>query len=403
MAQSRNVFVLILASAFTMVGATIIQPMAFMYFMEEGFSLSEIAIISAVSSVGFILFTFWLRPFLGDISDIYGRKKIIVSFSFVVSLLTPLYAVIRNTTGFALFDATRNVAFESPAPVRNAALADAAPRKRRATTFGAYSAVQTIAYTLALLGGGAIVVWGLEIEWLFCIASICFLASSVVLALFLKETVEIERVQPQKSRFQRFFGGVRTMVTQRSSLGLMLYTIFLTAALSTPLSIPLFAVRELGADISLVGPIRVVPWITSAVFSPIGGLLSDWLGKRKILIVLGLTLVIIFNVAAVFSPSLLWVVVFLGVVGAANGISLPVMAALMVDIVPPKRRGTYFGTLSSVGGIGGVAALMYGVVEELFGIKWTSLIASAFYALAVFTVVAFIKEGKVIGEEEFAS
>lgn len=400
LSQSTNIPVLLLASAITMVGSGFLNPIFAIYFVEQGINFIGLGAIFSAASAASLL----LRPVMGHISDIYGRRKLIVGFSFLVSLLTPLYVVIKNLTGLALVHSSRTVLYESSAPAFSAMLGDVAPEDGRATLFGFYSSVQSIVYVLALFGGGALLAWGIGLTELFYITSICFLGSSVVLLLFLKETLEIERVpQPtEKGRLERFITGVRTMATERSSLGLMLYSFFFAFALRVyPMYIPLFVTRVFGVELEFVGPIVAVSWITYAVIQPYGGWLSDQFGKRKVFIIFGLVLIVLFNFAMAVSSTLLWVIVFWGLIGIGDGMFRPVMSALIVDIVPAKSRGTYFGTIGSVGGIASIIApLVYGVVAQMYNIRWTFLITSVFYALAMITVLALIKEGKVIGEEE---
>lgn len=411
LSKSTNIPVLLLASAISMIGAGFLDPVFPIYFMEQGINFIGLGVIFSAASACSLL----LKPLMGHISDIYGRRKLIVGFSFAVSLLTPLYILVRNVIGLALVHSSRTVLSGSAQPAYSAMLGDVAPKEGRATLFGVYSAVQSIVYVAALFGGGAILAWGMEIKELFYITTVCFLGSSIVLALFLKETLEIgkkpsedededetARHVVQESGLKKFVAGVRTMATQKSSLGLMLYAFFFTFALGVyPVYIPLFVTRVFGAEVELVFPIVAVSWITYAVVQPFGGRLSDRWGKRKVFILVGLVLIVLFNFFMAVSSTLVWMVVFWGLIGVGDGMFRPVMSALIVDIVPPTRRGIYFGTIGSVGGIANILSpLIYGAIAQLYSIRWTFLITSAFYALAMLTVALLITEGKVIGEEE---
>ena len=399
--QSTNIPVLLLAGAITMVGAGLLNPIFAIYFMEKGISFIGMGFIFSAASALSLL----LRPVIGHVSDVYGRRKFIVSFSFVVSLLTPLYLFIKSVPGLALLHSSRTVLSESSQPALSAMLGDVAPKEGRATLFGVYSSIQSIVYVVALFAGGAILAWGFELEMLFYITSACFLVSSIILLIFLKETLDTEKVPQQAqegSRLERFISGVRTMATNKSSLGLMLYQFFFTFALRVyPVYIPLFVTRVFGVGREFVGPIVAVSWITFAVIQPFGGWLSDRWGKRKTLILLGLALIVLFNFAMAVSLTLVWVIMFWALIGIGDGMFRPVMSALIVDIVPATKRGTYFGTIGAVGGIASVVApILYGVVAQLWSIRWTFLITSVFYALAMIVIAFLIQEGKVIGEEE---
>ncbi len=227
-----------------------------------------------------------------------------------------------------------------------------------------------------------------------------------MLAVFLKETVEPKEIKPvlafQGTRFQRFMKEIRDMAVEKSSLGLILYSFFFMFALRVyPVYIPLFASKVFGAGHELLGPIIAVSWITFAIVQPFGGWVSDRLGKRKALIGVGLSLIILFNTAMSISPTLVWMVVLWALIGGGDGMFRPVMSALVVDIVPAKTRGAYFGTLGSVRGVASIVApLVYGYAAEYFSIRMTFQITSISFILAVLAVMVLVKEGKVIGDKE---
>ncbi|MBU7015280.1 MAG: MFS transporter [Theionarchaea archaeon] len=400
LSQSTNIPALLLAGGVSMVGAGFLNPIFAVYFVEQGISFRNLGIIFSLASLGSLV----LRPFMGHTSDRYGRKKLIVGLSFLVSFLTPFYLAIRNALGLAVIHSARTVVSESSQPVLSAMLGDVAPEKGRATLFGFYSSVESIVYSAALFGGGAIISWGFGFRELFYITSACFFVSSLVLAFFLKETVERKEEKPlpasSATRFQRFIKSARTMALQKSTLGLMVYSFFFTFALRVyPVYVPLFATQVFGAGNELLGPIVAVSWITFAVVQPFGGWISDKLGKRKAFIGLGLTLIIVFNTAMAYSPTLIWMIVLWALIGVGDGMFRPVMSALIVDIVPAELRGTYFGTLGSVRGVASIVApLIYGYAAELFNIRMTFQITSVCLVAAVLAAMLLIKEGMKIGE-----
>ncbi len=408
LSESTNIPVLLLAGSIATIGGGFLSPILSYYFREQGISFVGLGIIASSAS----LVSLALRPLIGYFSDKFGRKIIIVGSFLLLSVLTPFYLIIRNVVGLAVVHSSRSVVSEASQPALSAMIGDVAPKEGRATLFGFYSSVDSIAYSAALFGGGAILAVGFQLKHLFYITSGCLFISTVLLALFLKETVKKEK-KPEKlpspeirleepvGRLEKFFMSVIAMIADRNSLGLLLYSFFFMFALAVyPFYIPLFAIEVFGAGKALLGPIIAVSWITFAIIQPYGGWLSDAMGKRKILITLGLTLIVIFNTLMAVSPTLAWMVVFWALIGIGDGMFRPVMNALIVDIVPAATRGTYFGTLGSMRGIASIIApLVYGLVAEIYGIRWTFQITSVCFVCAMLTVAIFIKEGRVIGEQ----
>ncbi|MGD2250353.1 MAG: MFS transporter [Candidatus Methanofastidiosia archaeon] len=405
LSESTNIPALILATTIGLVGIGFLLPILPVYLKQKGISFLELGyIISAAGAASMIL-----KPFIGYFSDKFGRKIIIISSYFLQGALTPLYLVINNVTGLALVQAGRNAASSISQPTIGAMIGDVAPEEGRATLFGFYSSIQSFVYAAALFGGGILLVWGLQIHQIFYVTAGCLFISTLVLAIFLKETVEKESESPAPSpesppqpinKFKRLLVSSAAALAERNSLGLILYAFFFMFSLAVyPIYISLFAVEVFGAAEGLLGPIIAVSWVTFAVVQPFGGWLSDWLGKRKILILIGFILLFIFNTALALSPTLLWMVVLWALIGVGDGMSRPVMNALIVDVVPPHKRGTYFGTLGFFRGLANITApLVYGYMAEFYSIRWAFLTTSVTLGLSLLIIGVLIKEKQVIGE-----
>lgn len=118
--------------------------------------------------------------------------------------------------------------------------------------------------------------------------------------------------------------------------------------------LPVFVVSGLGAGALAVGLIEGIADATSQVVKVFSGTLSDWLGKRKSLALLG------YGLSALSKP----VFPLAGSVGAVlgarfvdrigKGIRGAPRDALMADIVAPGQRGAAFGLRQSLDTVGAV-------------------------------------------------
>jgi MFS family permease len=157
--------------------------------------------------------------------------------------------------------------------------------------------------------------------------------------------------------------------------------------------LPLFLVLNLGASAAMLGLVEGVAEATAQVTRIFSGWLSDRLGKRKALAVLG------YGLAAVTKPlfplaSSVGMVLFARFADrVGKGIRGAPRDALIADVTPPERRGAAFGlrqSLDTIGAvIGPVAAigLMVLFSDDIRTVLWfavpPALIAVAILVLGV--------------------
>jgi MFS family permease len=159
--------------------------------------------------------------------------------------------------------------------------------------------------------------------------------------------------------------------------------------------LPVYLVSVLGASMVEVGAIEGIAEATASIVKIFSGALSDWLGKRKWLAVLG------YGLAAVTKPAfplaqgvdLLIAARFIDRVG--KGIRGAPRDALVADITPPELRGAAFGlrqSLDTVGAFLGPAAaigLMWLTANNFKIVFWVAVIPAV---LAVAVLIAGVGE-----------
>ena len=159
--------------------------------------------------------------------------------------------------------------------------------------------------------------------------------------------------------------------------------------------LPMFMVTTLGASMISVGLIEGVAEATAAITKVFSGALSDYIGKRKLLLVLGYALAAftkpIFPLAA--SVSTVFAARFIDRVG--KGIRGAPRDALVADIVPPSLRGAAYGlrqALDSVGALVGpllAVALMIWFVDDIRTVLWFAVVPAF---VAVVLLLVYVRE-----------
>ena len=129
--------------------------------------------------------------------------------------------------------------------------------------------------------------------------------------------------------------------------------------------LPIFLVSGLGASMLAVGVIEGVAESTALIIKVFSGALSDWLGRRKGLLLAG------YGLAALSKPlfplassmSTVFAARFIDRIG--KGIRGAPRDALVADVTPPEIRGAAFGLRQSMDTVGAVLGPCLAVVLML--------------------------------------
>lgn len=159
--------------------------------------------------------------------------------------------------------------------------------------------------------------------------------------------------------------------------------------------LPVFLVSVIGAGVQTVGLIEGVAEATAMVTRVFSGSLSDWLGKRKILAVIGYGLGAfskpLFAVAA--GAGMIFTARFIDRVG--KGIRGAPRDALVADVTPAKLRGAAYGLRQSLDSVGAFAGPLLAIgLMLLTGDNFRLVFWIAFFPglLAVGMLVVAVKE-----------
>ena len=155
--------------------------------------------------------------------------------------------------------------------------------------------------------------------------------------------------------------------------------------------LPVFMVTTLGASMVMVGLIEGAAEATAAILKVFSGALSDYLGKRKFLLILGYTLAAFSKPIFPLATSVGWVFTARFVDRIGKGLRGAPRDALVAEIAPPKMRGAVYGlrqALDSVGALIGpmlAVALMIWLANDIRTVMWVAVVP-AFIAVALLLI-----------------
>lgn len=158
--------------------------------------------------------------------------------------------------------------------------------------------------------------------------------------------------------------------------------------------LPVFLVSVLGASMVTVGFLEGVAEATAAITKIFSGALSDYLGKRKLLVVLGYGLGAITKPLFPLAPSVAWVFGARFTDRVGKGIRGAPRDALVADITPPELRGAAYGLRQSLDSVG---AFLGPLLAIAFMALWANDIKAVLW---VAVLPAFISVALVISVRE---
>ena len=165
--------------------------------------------------------------------------------------------------------------------------------------------------------------------------------------------------------------------------------------------LPMFMVTVLGASALAVGLIEGAAEATALIVKVFSGALSDYLGKRKLLAVIGYALGAFTKPVFAMSSSLGVILTARVVDRIGKGIRGAPRDAWVADLAPPEIRGAAFGlrqSLDTVGALVGpllAVALMLSWANDFRAVFWVAMIPGL---LAVALLVFGVREPERVSD-----
>jgi len=155
--------------------------------------------------------------------------------------------------------------------------------------------------------------------------------------------------------------------------------------------LPIFMSTVLGASMVVIGVVEGIAEASAAVTKVFSGVISDRIGKRKLLVVLGYGLGAITKPLFPLATSIGWVFTGRFIDRIGKGIRGAPRDALVADVTPPELWGTAYGLRQSLDSIGAfigpllAVALMAWFANDITAVLWAAVVP-AFIAVALLIV-----------------
>ncbi len=332
------------------------------------------------------------RIFSGWFSDRIGQRKLLAVSGYSISTLAKPFLLLANVWGAVL--AVRfvdRVGKGVRTSSRDALIADSLLPEERGRGFGLHRAMDIAGAFLGLViaavivylvqGTGVVEISRQCFRWLVIVGVV-----PAVLAIVVLQTMVRER--PREKTAGSTSPGGFSLSTVKGSFNTRFW-IFLaiTAVFTLGNSSDFFVIlraQSLGAPLVQVVLMLVLHNAAYSAISLPMGILSDRLGRRRV-IILGWFIYALVYLAFAVASSLWQMWLLLASYGVYYGIAEGVARAFIADLVPPEKRGTAYGLYH------GVVGLCLLVASLLAGWLWDTVSPAApFYLGAGLAFVAML-------------
>ena len=343
---------------------TVLGTSTFMVGMIEG-------IAEATASI--------VKIFSGALSDRLGKRKPIVAAGYGLAAATKPVFPLAGSVGWIVaarfVDRVGKGIRDAP---RDALIADISPAEIRGAAFGLRQSLDTAGAFLGPLF--AIILMALTASnfiIVFWIAVIPAMLSFALIVLAVDEPdpapTKIARPPLSRAELARLGGSFWLVVG--------VATIFTLARFSE--AFLLLRAQSVGFPPALAPSVMLIMNVVYAFSAWPVGWLSDRIGRGGLLMG-GFSVLVVADLMLAFAPNMTVVAAAAAAWGLHMGLTQGLLASLVADTAPDDLRGTAFGVLSFVTGIGVLAAsLIAGTLWDIFGPTSTFLAGAAFTMFAL--------------------
>ncbi len=362
-------FVILSAIFIVYVGMGIIVPILPLYAAELGATGLFLGIIIAV----FALTGGLLQPFVGGLSDRYGKKGFLMAGLFLFGITGYTYTLAASVSDLILIRILHGAGSAMILPMAMAYISELSVGKT-----GKHMGMLNIAIFAGigggpLLGGLFLDTWGRNSG--FYAMGLLSILSVILVGAVLPRQKSKARIQ-KKDSMARVFG---RMLKNRRVMGILLSrTATMIIIVPTFAFLPILMMRHMTASGTEIGLVIATRTLLSAFFQvPFGSLADRW--NKNGLLFIGAMLVSFAMMAVPFAPSLSILLLLFALIGLGEAISWPALGALAAMEGPVYGHGAMMGIFNMAINLGlFIGAMGVGAVVDVLGIAWAFYMVSAF-------------------------
>ncbi|MBI4272643.1 MFS transporter [Candidatus Uhrbacteria bacterium] len=364
-------------------------------FLLHGYSQNAQFFIAGITTALFGLMQFIAAPILGELSDIYGRKRLLTLGISILAVSQLIFGFGIQVASLAMLFFSRALAGLAGAnfSIAQACIADVTEPKDRAKNFGLMGAAFGIGIIFGPLLGGWIATHAQHAAAPFWVASALGIFNWLFISLFLPETRK--KIQEKKSftilkgihNIRSAFQDVDTRPLYLTNFlyisGSAFFTSFIGILLVSRYS---FSVGSIGTFFAVVGFWMVLT--QSFILRIISGKYSERMILRYSFPVAGLTIALF-----PFLPNSAALYVLIPFLAIPQGLSMANMMALISRGVSAQKQGAALGINGSLMALSnGIIPIVAGTASAFIGLQIPFIAGAVCVGLAWMTLFVFHSE-----------
>lgn len=355
-------------------------------FLLHGFSQSAQYLIAGVITALFGLMTFFAAPILGELSDVYGRKRLLTLGVAVLAISQMLFGFGIETGSLWLLFVSRAVAGLAGGnfSIAQASIADVTEPKDRAKSFGLIGGAFGIGFILGPLLGGWIAHFANNAAAPFWLAGAFGVFNLFFITMFLPETHK-NKTEAKAFHILKGIHNIKAALEDAHARPVYLSSFLYMSGFTFYTSfVGILLVNRFGLSEASIGTFfgAIGVWI---VFTQLFILrvLAKKYNERQILRYSLVFLACTFFIYP-FVPSVIFLYVLIPFLAVPNGLTMANMGALVSKTVSSGKQGAALGINGSLMAFSqGVIPLLAGVGSGVIGIK------APFFAGAILVIGAW--------------
>jgi len=294
---------------------------------------------------------FFAGPVLGNLSDRYGRRPVLIASMLAFGIDYALMAWAPTIAWLFLGRAIAGVAGAVYGP-SGSVLADVTPPEKRSSTFALMGAAFGIGFIVGPALGGLLSVLGTRAP--FIAAGVLAVTNAILMFFLLPETLKPENRRPFSLGDAHIIGAFKPLFNAGRAGPLLLATfLWQLAHMVYPATWGFWATAALGFDAKAIGwSLALVGVLSVIVQGGLTGKIIAKIGERRALIV-GLVAGGLSFLGYAFVTAW-WQIIPLFIVSSFSGLAMPAIQGLMSRMVDATRQGQLQGGMGSMGSISAI-------------------------------------------------